>query len=576
MSSIVDRGAPHSPAYRRSCPLKLLDTTSRHLQKSHSKVTTDHHVNKSTHLWHCVSFSLSLPFLEFGEFDPLPSSEPQPGNLRKDKPKPGARNWPATMTSPSTDGADGTLLSNAQVSPGSSNSFYASASEGSTCHVPEGEVSGESASREVHVSSSGAHSFEKLPTELIDAILGYLPAQDLAFMRQVSKALHTHANKEFHWQRHVLSNLPGNPVTSPYPFETFRELYVGHDPFWFIPKHKLWFSDRGLPGQMIIVQYDERRGVIEGYQLVAVSTAETSEPWLAHQELTVHIEQFEPRVRLHRDKPILKLSPANKQKHGEAESSGSSLRREFFPAHPMALDIDTDPRVGEVVLAKPLGGVLEAHIPATFPYGYVWPPPTIPARHRVGAQAAGVLPISNQRLEVASPGNWAPSHRSEASDQTFRIRRWMEWARSALGLRLGEETVTWSTLDPYYYTPTKEKPWRGIWVGDYSVHGCEFLLVHQPDPEDDVNEPLERRPGETDEEYDQRFLHERVYKGRLEGIKLTGDTNVPRGEHTFIAPDLGERGLVGVEEEAPFEGCRVVKSEGHIAADGFVNGKPFL
>ncbi|KAK9413667.1 putative F-box domain-containing protein [Seiridium unicorne] len=417
------------------------------------------------------------------------------------------------------------------------------------------------------------NSFLTLPSELIDTILGSLSPLDLTILRQVCKALYVHADNEFHWQRHVWSNLPGNPITSPYPFKTFRELYASHDPFWFIPKHKVWFSDRGLAGQMIIVQYDQRRGVIEGYQLVGVNNSDSREPWFAHDQFFVQIEHFEPEVKLHRDKPVVKLDPVDHQARGdaEAESTRSTPRRQFFPAQPMSLDTDTDPRVGEVILAKPIGGALEENIPVTFPYGYVWPPPTIPARHRVGAQAAGVLPISSQRLEVASPGNWSPSCREEASDHTFRIRRWMEWARQGLGLRLGEETVTWSTLDPYYYTPTKEKPWRGIWVGDYNLHGCEFLLLHQPDSANDDTGPLEREVDETDDEFENRFLLERVYKGSLEAVKLTGDMNVPRGELSFIVPDLGEHGFVGVQQEPPFEGCRIARSRGHIAHDGFVN-----
>lgn len=425
-------------------------------------------------------------------------------------------------------------------------------------------------------TSHGSLSFQTLPSELIAAILEYLSPPELAVLRQVSKAICVHADSEFHWQRHVLSNLPGNPVTSPYPFDTFRELYACHEPFWFIPQNKLWFSDRGMAGQMIIVQYDQRRGVIEGYELVAIDTKGGSEPWIAHDNMNVQIELFEPEIKLHRDKPVLKLNPADRQTHGEIGLTSSSPRQEFFPAQPMSLDIGTDPRVGEVALSKPLGGVLEAHIPQTFPYGYVWPPPTIPASHRVGAQAAGVLPISSQRLEVASPGNWAPSSRSQASDQTFRIRRWMEWARSGLGLKLGEETITWSTINPYYYTPTKEKPWRGIWVGDYNLHGCEFLLMHQPDSADDVSEPLQRKQGETDDEFEKRFLQERVYRGSIKAIKLTGDTNVPRGEISFVAPELGEAGLVTVEKGPPFEGCRIVESQGHIANDGFVNGEDYL
>jgi hypothetical protein len=60
-----------------------------------------------------------------------------------------------------------------------------------------------------------------------------------------------------------------------------------------------------------------------------------------------------------------------------------------------------------------------------------------------------------------------------------------------------------------------------------------------------------------------------VYRGRIEAIKLTGDPNIPRGEYTFIAPDIGPNGLIRVATEEMFKGARIVKSVGHIAAQGF-------
>ncbi len=142
------------------------------------------------------------------------------------------------------------------------------------------------------------------------------------------------------------------------------------------------------------------------------------------------------------------------------------------------------------------------------------------------------------------------------------------------GLHLGEEVYTYSTLEPWLYTPTEEKPYRGIFVGDYSGHGCEFLLMHQPDNEEPFDEAsVIRREYETVEEWEARKKEERVFRGSLEAIKLTGDPNVPRGEHTFIADDLSSTGFVRTATESRFKGARIVKSRGHIAARMFRNGR---
>ncbi|KAI1632196.1 F-box domain-containing protein, partial [Biscogniauxia mediterranea] len=404
-----------------------------------------------------------------------------------------------------------------------------------------------------------------LPSELIASIFSYLSPIELAAVSLVCQSLRSHALADIQWQRHVLSNLPGNQITSPYPCKTWRELYIAHDPHWFLTKHKLWFGDRGLTGQMVIARYDERRGCIEGYQLVATRRRDGSEPWLADQ--TVHIHYFEPHVRLHLDKPILKFDVDSLDKGRDGSLPGA---RPFFSEKPMRYNRGTDPRFSNFLLAKPLDDLsLTTHMSPAFPYGHVWPPPTIPARHRVLGR-----PHTADGLPAVPPELWEPAKRSDMSDQTFRIRLWMEMGLPTLGVHFGEEFVTYSTLDPSLYTPTPEKPWRGIWVGDYSGHGCEFLLMNQPNsPREDQQEPLARFDNETEEQFQARFQNERVYRGRLEAIKLTGDPNVARGEYTFVADDLGDEGFVGIAEDPPFQGARVVKSRGHIASTGFIDGK---
>lgn len=280
---------------------------------------------------------------------------------------------------------------------------------------------------------------------------------------------------------------------------------------------------------------------------------------------------------------------------------------------PMMLDDESGAGNGifsNFMLARPLSpDEADTRAALPFPYGDVWPPPAVPSRHRViGAMLRQAHPLPQSGAE------YTPTRRSEVSDLAFRIRNWLEmrggrrgaeevggaggaeaeppWARllqvllqpqhmsnisatTPLGVHIGEEIATYATLDPELYTPTAEKPYRGIWVGDYSGHGCEFLLIHQPDGPDDGFDPdsIVRLEGETDDEFRRRRRDETVHRGRLEAIKLTGDPNVPRGEYTFVAEDLGEGGFVTVVQEPPFAGARVVRSKGHVAHTGFLDGE---
>lgn len=202
-----------------------------------------------------------------------------------------------------------------------------------------------------------------------------------------------------------------------------------------------------------------------------------------------------------------------------------------------------------------------------------WPPPTIEAPHRVanvgpvGVGANGGYNAEATSKILQNP----PATRSEISDHAFHLRRWVEFGR-VMRAHIGEELVTYSTLDAKLYTPTPEKPYRGIFVGHYGPHGCEFILMHQPD-DDESSVEVERREDETDEEFARRSQEAKVYRGGLAGIKLTGDPNVPRGEYTFVAQDIGDEGFVKVAEEEEFAGARVVKAKGHVAEHNFRDGK---
>lgn len=455
------------------------------------------------------------------------------------------------------------------------------------------------------------------------------------------------------WQSIVQSNVPGAKVTSPYPCASFRELYIAHDPHWFLTKYKVWFSDRDLTGKLIIAGYDQRRGVIEAYQLLANSTTSDSEtnhsPSLMSDN-DVEIHDFQPEVKLHLDKPMLQLransleniiratarqsSTASATKtfssmaswatsKGTATPSPSSSSRatpatphRFAAETPMPMDGQNDTIFNTFMLAR---GFADSSIHESrrlpFPYNTVWPPPSFPASERVSSSHH-----MRDGMDLMAPEE-RPSRRSEISEKSFRIRSWIEmrppgglrggsmgwlgqtllgginsdWSLvdSSTGLfgqasrpwptsfypssrtHIGEQVTTYSTLDPELYTPTADQPWKGIWVGDYSAHGCEFLLIKQTHPGafDEAAFASTRTSDETEAEFQQRRADAKRYRGRLEAIKLTGDPNVPRGECTFVADDLGADGYVTTVEEQPFKGARVVHSKGHIARTGFTNGE---
>jgi hypothetical protein len=453
---------------------------------------------------------------------------------------------------------------------------------------------------EIAVARSGA--FAVLPPELVDTIFSYLAAFELSMMSQTCRRLRSHANSDLHWQKLVGLNLPTVPASKPWYCASFQDLYTAHEPLWFLPRYKIWFSGLDMSGKLIFVRYDERTGYIEGYQLVAVGDREPEEEWPNNDGVT--IQPFKPHVSLHLDKPVLKLRPQDNRASAVARALGTyvvakpkSPFSRFREGLNMSIDGSQSRGIQHTFLfARPIENFEElVKENLEWPYRHIWPSPVIPARHHVAPIAEG----------FSAPDD-LPRSRQELCEQAFHIRTWMQRTFAPMGLRvtqlqggnagvagnadgadheetplrhfswsgarIGQETTTYSTLEPSLYQPTPDKPWRGIWVGDYNDHGCEFLLIHQPDDEPFDEDSIIQGQGEADDAFERRKNAARIYRGRLEAIKLTGDPNVPRGEHTFIVDDLGDAGFVGISQDPPFTGVRIVKSKGHIANAGFYNG----
>lgn len=358
-----------------------------------------------------------------------------------------------------------------------------------------------------------------------------------------------------------------------------------------------------------------------------------------HDAAVLHT--FEPEISLDVHRPVLKLNvdspkadPPNEHLGIRAQKADSNYGKEIL--------MDTAAESGlyssfMLCRALPQAAISENTM--------VWPPQRLPS----------ICRTRNASKDRFNSTGHKPTRFSEISQSNFRLRKWVEYRRSnpsllsfqsghrahrttAIGtpsffgsqsssshggvtIRMPEDITTYATLPASSFANTPQKPWQGIWCGDYSGHGCEFLVIQQPDEEDcrplpkgmdwlhrwfdgarpssisstesfasameDCdNVPLKsvvttpdststessavrstpsKRKGDNDRHTQPR--------GRLEAIKLTGDINVPRAEYTFIAPEIGDAGLVRIADEEPFVGARIVRSAGHIASRGFIDGE---
>lgn len=126
----------------------------------------------------------------------------------------------------------------------------------------------------------------------------------------------------------------------------------------------------------------------------------------------------------------------------------------------------------------------------------LWPPPTIPAKDHT----------SRKLPQLKGP----PKAGHLLSNDLFKLKKQNRInLTESQGIVLSEVEV-FSALDPKLYTPDLEHPLRGIWTKYSGAHErYEFLLFQQPT------------------------------RNRLEGIKLTGSSFIPRGELSFVFEDLG-------------------------------------
>lgn len=149
-------------------------------------------------------------------------------------------------------------------------------------------------------------SLETLPAEIIHHIFGYLPDFALARASKTSHILQAYAYNELLWMRLVQENFPSaSRPSSPSPAKSWRKLYIAHHPYWFLLRHKIWFSDRRDVGDLIVARYNNEDGSIRAFRLLARHGLHTSHVW--GHDADIYIHHFKPEMRLWVDDPAIKL-----------------------------------------------------------------------------------------------------------------------------------------------------------------------------------------------------------------------------------------------------------------------------
>lgn len=418
-----------------------------------------------------------------------------------------------------------------------------------------------------------------LPNEIIHQILGHLRPLVLVDLSMTSQTLRFHSENDLLWAKFVQESLP-IPATSPSPCQTWKELYISHYPYWFLPRHKLWFSDRTtigsrLAGQLLIARYDPRLGSIEAYRIVAELPKpghESAEQWDWNPAVVIH--RFKPKVQLFLDNPVIKLNigdlSASRRLHQEVLMQREGDLHRHGLRSMLFLTRSIPPELQDSAMS-------------------LWPPKIIPAVNRVRNESGTISMFKGEGHK--------PQHFDQICETNFRLRKWTEF-RSQAGrssVRIGEDVLTFATLPADCYTPTKDKPYQGIWVGDYAGHGCEWLLLIQKHgKESTMAQAIQRlgrdsvcpntiaastRDGSANingtASSNMAIEDSEGCRGSLEAIKLTGDPHVPRGEYTWIAEDIGSGGLIRIAEERTFRGARIVKSLSHVANNDFRDGEKY-
>lgn len=165
--------------------------------------------------------------------------------------------------------------------------------------------------RKSALMSSKTSFLESPPASVLNQILVLLPSLSLISVSRTSRFLRSHSQKDLLWAKFVKESVPKcRQSLSPFPCDSWKELYISYYPFWFLPRRKIWFSDKpsngsACEGEVVIARYDLHKGCIEAYRLLAEREDYHFVPW--ERDPDVMIYTFSPKISLSRDDPVIKL-----------------------------------------------------------------------------------------------------------------------------------------------------------------------------------------------------------------------------------------------------------------------------
>jgi len=364
----------------------------------------------------------------------------------------------------------------------------------------------------------------QLPIELKLSIFDYLLGQDLlnvsSTCRELYKIIDTNDSL---WRSSVQFHVAGRQRVSLGLSSTWKQHYLDFHPLWFIVKRPYWFSDYPFKGGFAVMSYSSNSLELVEYRIqrrVRPYVAWTRDPNVLIRpcEFEIHSDN----IRDLDDSPLLQL---------QAPIKLSQLWTDEFKLTRILPEEAIDP---QTEVCPPL-----------------------------------IIPSTTRTRGVSMNGFADAGHRPQNIGQICEnaIRLYTGHAMHA------PHWHTWSALDPELVTPTPEYPMRGIWMGDYNGHGSEFIAFLQPAPGDpyffsqaarsQLQNSVEREYQGSDLDQSDHMppgLGKCNLDAPLLAIKLTGDSNVPRGAFTFLTESLGGEMFLRNATESPFEGARVVRA----------------